>query len=116
MGKDTEFEGNKPYNDYGSWIRTQFPFRVQKISVDAGFSCPNRDGHVSHGGCSFCDNRSFSPQYCEKGKAIAQQIKDGKDFFAKKYPSMKYIAYFQAFTNIAKTALLRFARAENVKR
>ena len=99
MGKDIDFEGNKPYNDYGSWIRTQFPFRVQKISVDAGFSCPNRDGHVSHGGCSFCDNRSFSPQYCEKGKTIVQQIKDGKDFFAKKYPSMKYIAYFQAFTN-----------------
>ena len=99
MSEITGFYGDKPYNDYGSWIRAQFPFRVQKISVDAGFSCPNRDGRVSHGGCTFCDNRTFSPQYCGGGKSIARQISEGKAFFAKKYPAMKYIAYFQAFTN-----------------
>ena len=52
---------NKYYRDYGSWIRELFPFRVQKISIDAGFSCPNRDGKIGTGGCIFCDNRSFNP-------------------------------------------------------
>lgn len=91
---------NKPlYNDYGSWLRRQFPFRVQKISIDAGFSCPNRDGKVSHGGCTFCDNRTFNPFYCKPEKTIAEQISEGKEFFAHKYPDMKYLAYFQAFSN-----------------
>ena len=91
---------NKPlYNDYGSWLRRQFPFRVQKISIDAGFSCPNRDGKVSHGGCTFCDNRTFNPSYCKPEKTIAEQISEGKEFFAHKYPDMKYLAYFQAFSN-----------------
>ena len=53
MQVSTDTFGGKPYNDYGSWIRHRFPYRVQKISVDAGFSCPNRDGRVSVGGCSF---------------------------------------------------------------
>lgn len=87
------------YNDYGAWMRRQFPFRVQKISIDAGFSCPNRDGTVSHGGCSFCDNRTFNPSYCQPGKTIAGQIAEGKEFFARKYPDMKYLAYFQAYSN-----------------
>lgn len=91
--------GSKPYNDYGSWIRRKFDFRVQKISVDAGFSCPNRDGLVSTGGCTFCDNRTFSPAYCSRTKTIAAQIGEGKAFFRRKYPDMKYIAYFQTFTN-----------------
>lgn len=91
---------NKPlYNDYGSWLRRQFPFRVQKISIDAGFSCPNRDGKVSHGGCTFCDNRTFNPSYCKPEKTIAEQISEGKEFFARKYPDMKYLAYLQAFSN-----------------
>ena len=54
-------ENKALYNDYGSWIRKQFPFRVQKISVNAGFSCPNRDGRISHGGCIYCNNNTFSP-------------------------------------------------------
>ncbi len=87
------------YNDYGAWIRKRFPFRVQKISIDAGFSCPNRDGLVSHGGCSFCDNRTFNPSYCKPEKTIAEQISEGKEFFARKYPDMKYLAYFQAYSN-----------------
>ena len=88
-----------PYNDFGSWIRRQFPFRVQKISVDAGFTCPNRDGYISHGGCICCDNRTFNPAYCNRNRSIKEQIEAGKSFFARKYPEMKYLAYFQAFTN-----------------
>lgn len=87
------------YNDFGSWIRKRFPFRVQKISIDAGFSCPNRDGKLSSGGCTFCDNRTFNPSYCSSKKTITEQLEDGKRFFARKYPEMKYLAYFQAYTN-----------------
>lgn len=89
----------KYYNDFGNWIRTVFPYRVQKISIDAGFSCPNRDGRISTGGCTYCDNRTFNPSYCHRSKTITEQLEDGKEFFARKYPDMKYLAYFQAYTN-----------------
>lgn len=87
------------YHDFGTWIRNQLPFRVQKISIDAGFTCPNRDGRIGIGGCIFCDNKSFNPSYCSHKKSITEQLEDGKRFFAKKYPEMKYLAYFQAYTN-----------------
>ena len=88
------------YYDFGTWIRKQFPdYRVQRISIDAGFTCPNRDGKISSGGCSYCDNRTFNPSYCNRKKTIAMQLEDGKAFFSKKYPDMKYLAYFQAYTN-----------------
>ena len=99
----------KRYNDYGTWIREQFSFRVQKISVDAGFSCPNRDGKVGSGGCVFCDNRTFNPAYCEREKSITEQIIAGKEFFKRKYPDMKYLAYFQAYSNT-------YADVETLKR
>lgn len=97
------------YNDFGSWIRKRFPdFRVQKISIDAGFSCPNRDGRISSGGCTYCDNRTFNPSYCDRRKSITEQLEEGKVFFSRKYPDMKYLAYFQAYTNTyAKVELLR---------
>ncbi len=87
------------YHDFGTWIRNQLPFRVQKISIDAGFTCPNRDGRIGIGGCIFCDNKSFNPSYCNHTKSVTEQLEDGKRFFAKKYPDMKYLAYFQAYTN-----------------
>ena len=87
------------YNDFGAWIRRRFPFRVQKISVDAGFSCPNRDGKISRGGCTFCDNHTINPSYCNSRKSITEQLEEGKAFFARKYPDMKYLAYFQAYSN-----------------
>lgn len=87
------------YNNFGNWIRQQFPFRVQKISVDAGFTCPNRDGRIGTGGCIYCDNLTFNPAYCNSRKSITEQLTAGKAFFARKYPDMKYLAYFQAFTN-----------------
>lgn len=98
-----------PFNDYGHWIRKQFPFRLQKISIDAGFTCPNRDGRISSGGCIFCDNRTFNPAYCSQDKSITRQIEEGKLFFGRKYPDMKYIAYFQAYTNT-------YAPVEQLKR
>lgn len=88
-----------PYNDFGRWIRSKFPFRVQKISVNAGFSCPNRDGSIGRGGCIYCDNRTFNPSYCNMSYPVRKQIEEGKGFFARKYPAMKYLAYFQAYTN-----------------
>ncbi|MBP5409818.1 MAG: TIGR01212 family radical SAM protein [Prevotella sp.] len=87
------------YNSYSQWIRKQFPYRVQKISIDAGFTCPNRDGKVGRGGCIFCDNNTFNPDYCDRKKTITQQLEEGKLFFSRKYPDMKYLAYFQAYSN-----------------
>ena len=87
------------YHDFGTWIRNQLPFRVQKISIDAGFTCPNKDGRIGIGGCIFFDNKSFNPSYCSHKKSVTEQLEDGKRFFAKKYPDMKYLAYFQAYTN-----------------
>lgn len=87
------------YNDFGTWIRQRFPFMVQKIAVDAGFTCPNRDGRLSTGGCVYCDNRTFNPSYCNPLKSVTEQLEEGKRFFQRKYPDMKYLAYFQAFTN-----------------
>lgn len=87
----------KTYSDY---LNRFFPgVKVQKISVNAGFSCPNRDGTLGIGGCSYCRNDSFSPSYCQSADTIAVQIKKGKDFFSRKYPEMKYLAYFQSYTN-----------------
>ena len=88
-----------PYRDFASWITEHFPYKVQKISIDAGFSCPNRDGTISHGGCTFCDNRTFNPSYCDGKKSVTEQLEDGKKFFSRKYPEMRYLAYFQAFSN-----------------
>ena len=88
-----------PYRDFGNWIRSRFSFRVQKISINAGFSCPNRDGRISYGGCTFCDNRTFNPSYCNCQKSITMQLEEGKLFFSRKYHGIKYLAYFQAYTN-----------------
>ncbi|MCD8177645.1 MAG: TIGR01212 family radical SAM protein [Tannerellaceae bacterium] len=92
-------EINRPYNDFGEFLRQQFPYKVQKISIHAGFTCPNRDGTKGHGGCTYCNNQTFSPEYCHTDRTVTQQILDGMAFFARKYPAMKYLAYFQAYTN-----------------
>ncbi|MGM9698672.1 MAG: TIGR01212 family radical SAM protein [Prevotella sp.] len=87
------------YLDYGTWLRRRFPFKVQKLSVDAGFTCPNRDGRIGHGGCIYCNNQSFSPSYCNSHLSVREQLEEGKRFFGQKYHDMKYMAYFQSFTN-----------------
>jgi radical SAM protein (TIGR01212 family) len=89
----------KRYLDYTSFIRSTFGERVQKISIDVGFSCPNRDGSKGFGGCTYCNNEAFSPDYCDPDKSISQQLKEGISFFSKKYKSQQYLAYFQAYTN-----------------
>lgn len=89
----------KRYNDYPSFFRTLFQERIQKLSIDAGFSCPNRDGTKGVGGCTFCNNRSFNPDYCRSTVSITKQIEEGKQFFAHKYTGQKYLAYFQAYSN-----------------
>lgn len=81
------------------FFRSLFPFKVQKISINAGFTCPNRDGTKGWGGCSYCNNRTFSPQYAATEKSVSQQLDEGIRFFAHKYPEMKYLAYFQSYTN-----------------
>lgn len=84
---------------FGDWLKTLFPFKVQKISINAGFTCPNRDGTKGLGGCTYCNNQTFSPQYAANEKSVSQQLEEGIRFFSHKYPEMKYIAYFQAYTN-----------------
>lgn len=89
----------KLYNDLSGFLATHFPYKVQKISINAGFTCPNRDGSMGNGGCTYCNNQTFNPAYCDTGKSVRQQLEEGKLFFAHKYPEMKYLAYFQAYTN-----------------
>lgn len=89
----------KPYNDFTSYLSLHFPHKVQKISIDAGFNCPNRDGTKGRGGCTYCNNRSFSPEYDECSKTVTEQLKKGISFFSHKYTEMKYLAYFQSYTN-----------------
>ena len=87
------------YNDLSTFLSLHFPFKVQKISINAGFTCPNRDGSVGYGGCTYCNNQTFNPAYCHTDKSVGQQLEEGKRFFSGKYPEMKYLAYLQAYTN-----------------
>lgn len=87
------------YNDYGDYLKRIAGVKVQKISLNAGFTCPNRDGTVGRGGCTYCNNQTFNPAYCMTEKTVTEQLEEGKAFFARKYPEMKYLAYFQAYTN-----------------
>ena len=87
------------YSDYAHYLAELFPFKVQKISINAGFTCPNRDGSIGVGGCTYCNNQTFNPEYCKTDRSITQQLEEGKLFFSRKYPQMKYLAYFQAYTN-----------------
>jgi len=89
----------KPYTEFADFLKNVFPFKVQKIAVNAGFTCPNRDGVKGWGGCTYCNNQTFSPEYCHTEKSVSQQLEEGVRFFARKYPDMKYLAYFQAYTN-----------------
>ena len=91
---------NPYFKDYGEYISEKFPgTKVQKISVNAGFSCPNRDGTIGRGGCVYCDNSSFTPRYCFGNDPVKVQLEKGKAFFGRKYKDMKYLAYFQSFSN-----------------
>ena len=96
------FDGRR-FNSYSNYFTKQFGGRVQKISIDAGFSCPNRDGKISMGGCTFCSNDAFNPSYCRPEKSIKQQIEEGIEFHQRRYRrANKYLAYFQPFSNTYK--------------
>ncbi len=97
--RDYPWGHSKPYNDFSTHFKKLFDGRVQKIAVDAGFSCPNRDGTKGVGGCTYCNNDTFNPFYCDPGKSISDQLKEGIEFFAEKYKTQKYLAYFQAYSN-----------------
>ena len=107
--KQNGMNKEKLYNDLSAYLATCFPFKVQKISLNAGFTCPNRDGTVGHGGCTYCNNQTFNPAYCRTEKSVTEQLEEGKQFFARKYPDMKFLAYFQAYTNT-------YAELEELKR
>jgi radical SAM protein (TIGR01212 family) len=89
----------KGYYDFAEFLSKHFQGKVQKISINAGFTCPNRDGSKGKGGCTYCNNQTFNPDYCRPVMSVSEQLEQGKQFFARKYPQMKYLAYFQAYTN-----------------
>lgn len=90
---------SRRYNDFSNYFRNLFSERVQKVSIDAGFTCPNRDGTKGRGGCTYCNNKTFNPTYCELETSVSLQVEQGIRFFEKKYKSMQFLAYFQAYTN-----------------
>jgi len=91
---------NRRYNSYSEYFKRTFGTRVQKVTIDAGFTCPNRDGSKGLGGCTYCNNDAFNPSYCQPHKIITQQISEGIDFHKVRYRRSKnYLAYFQAFSN-----------------
>ena len=91
---------DRPYNSYAAYFRRLFGSRMQKVAVNAGFTCPNRDGKVSTGGCTFCNNSAFTPSYCIPTKSVAQQIEEGIEFHRRRYrTASRYLAYFQSFSN-----------------
>src|SRR5574344_2003304 len=91
--------GEPLFLDYSYFLSRHFEGKVQKLSVDGGFGCPNRDGTLGSGGCAYCNNLSFTPSYCLASDSIRRQLELGKSFFRRKYPDMRYLAYFQSHTN-----------------
>lgn len=94
------FPDGKRYNTFVGYYKRVYGERLQKLVIDAGFTCPNRDGTVGYGGCSFCDNAAFHPSYSTAGKSIAGQIDEGIEFHQVRYRNTKhYLAYFQSYSN-----------------
>lgn len=100
-GKNTNKTGAKRrYNSYTEWFNTLFGKRVQKVSINAGFTCPNRDGTLGLGGCTYCNNEAFIPGYCTPDISVTEQIQRGIAFHQRRYRRAEsYLAYFQAYTN-----------------
>jgi radical SAM protein (TIGR01212 family) len=91
---------SRPFNSYAEYFKKEFGGRVQKLAIDAGFTCPNRDGSKGTGGCTYCDNDAFNPSYCHPGKSIKTQIEEGIEFHSNRYRrASSYLAYFQPYSN-----------------
>ena len=92
--------GKRRYTAYNDWIKQRHGGRVQKVSVNAGFTCPNRDGTLGVGGCSFCNNDSFTPSYLLEQSSITEQLATGLEFLRRRYPRTRaFLAYFQSYSN-----------------
>jgi len=88
------------FNAYSNYFSRIYGARIQKVSINAGFTCPNRDGTKGYGGCTFCNNDAFIPSYCIPEKSITRQIREGIEFHRRRYrKSSAYLAYFQAYSN-----------------
>jgi uncharacterized protein len=95
-----EWGHGRRFNSYSNHFRKLYGSRVQKVSIDAGFTCPNRDGTRGLGGCTYCNNDAFNPSYCTPVKSVSKQIEEGIEFHRKRYRhSDKFLAYFQAYSN-----------------
>lgn len=93
------FSGRR-YHAYNDWVKREHGGRLQKISIDAGFTCPNRDGSLGIGGCSFCNNEGFTPSYLREQRQVETQIETGIGFMRRRYPDAKrFLAYFQSYSN-----------------
>jgi hypothetical protein len=99
MVKALAMDANKRYNDLNTYLRNIFGYRVQKITIDAGLTCPNRDGTISHGGCIYCNIRGSGTGAYAKGLSVSRQLSIGKNSLSKRYKAKKFIAYFQSFSN-----------------
>ena len=103
MSQDSDkytFPDGKRYNSFVGYFKRRYGERLQKIVLDAGFTCPNRDGKVSRGGCTYCDNAAFHPAYSTAGKSLHQQMDEGIEFHKVRYRTTEhYLAYFQSFSN-----------------
>ncbi|MGE0091747.1 MAG: TIGR01212 family radical SAM protein [Bacteroidia bacterium] len=94
------FHGDRRFNSYVGHLKWKYGGRLQKIVVDAGFTCPNRDGSKATGGCTYCDNNAFHPSYSTASKPILQQLNEGIGFHKVRYRNAgKYLAYFQSYSN-----------------
>lgn len=94
------FPEGKRYNTFVGYFKRKYGERLQKIVLDAGFTCPNRDGSVGRGGCTYCDNAAFHPSYSTAGKSLHQQLDEGIEFHKVRYRTTEhYLAYFQSFSN-----------------
>ncbi len=92
--------GGRRFNSYSTYFKNLLGTRTQKVAIHAGFTCPNRDGKISVGGCSFCNNEAFTPSYCTPHKSVTTQINEGIEFHTRRYrTATKYLAYFQPFSN-----------------
>lgn len=101
---------SRRFNAYSNYFSRLYGSRIQKLSLDAGFTCPNRDGSKGTGGCTYCNNNAFSPSYCVPEKSVTRQLEEGIAFHRKRYRKAKrYLAYFQAYSNT-------YAPLENLKR
>ncbi len=98
--EDYGFPEGKRYNSFVGYFKRKYGERLQKIVLDAGFTCPNRDGKVGRGGCTYCDNAAFHPSYSTAGKSLHQQLDEGIEFHKVRYRTTEhYLAYFQSFSN-----------------